>query len=149
MVLSNPRLTKLITEAIGEGWIRDLSQLKALEPLAEDKGFRARWREVKRANKQQFAAFVRKETGISIDPESMFDVQVKRIHEYKRQHLNILHVIGLYHRMRSDSTLDIPSRTFIFGGKAAPGLLHGEAHHQADKRSGRRREIVILPCVTA
>ena len=121
MVLSNPRLTGLINDAIGDGWIKDLSELGKLEPLAEQAGFRAQWREIKRANKQQFAAFVRQHTGIAIDAESMFDVQVKRIHEYKRQHLNILHVIGLYHRIRCNPTLEVPPRTFIFGGKAAPG----------------------------
>jgi glycogen phosphorylase len=121
MALSNPRLTALISEAIGGGWIKDLEQLRLLEPLAEDKAFRAKWRAIKRANKQQFAALAHKRTGITIDPDSLFDVQVKRIHEYKRQHLNILHVIGLYHRLRSNPSLDIPPRTFIFGGKAAPG----------------------------
>jgi glycogen phosphorylase len=121
MVLSNPRLANLISESIGEGWIKDLGQLRKLEPLAEDSGFRARWREVKRACKVDFAAVALKKTGIVIDPDSLFDVQVKRIHEYKRQHLNILHVIALYHRLRSDPNADIQPRTFIFGGKAAPG----------------------------
>jgi glycogen phosphorylase len=121
MALSNPRLTALISEAIGGGWIKDLEQLRLLEPLADDKAFRAQWRAIKRANKQQFAALAHKRTGITVDPDSLFDVQVKRIHEYKRQHLNILHVIGLYHRLRSNPSLDIPPRTFIFGGKAAPG----------------------------
>jgi starch phosphorylase len=121
MVLSNPRLTELITGAIGDGWITDLAQLKKLESCAEDPGFRTRWREVKRANKQEFAAFVEKRTGTAIDPESLFDVQVKRIHEYKRQHLNVLHVIALYHRMKSDARFEPAPRTFIFGGKAAPG----------------------------
>lgn len=121
MVLSNPRLTALITEAIGASWITDLKQLKKLEPLAHDANFRTRWREIKRANKRDFATFVQKQTGATIDPESLFDVQVKRFHEYKRQHLNILHVIGLYHRMKSDARFEFAPRTFIFGGKAAPG----------------------------
>ena len=121
MVLSNPRLSRLITEAIGEGWITDLSQLARLEPLSEDASFRATWRAIKRANKDEFAALARGRTGMIIDPESMFDVQVKRIHEYKRQHLNILHVIGLYLRIKSGTDGDMPPRTFIFGGKAAPG----------------------------
>ncbi|MBS1173314.1 MAG: malP 2 [Proteobacteria bacterium] len=121
VVLSNPKLSELITDAIGDGWIKDLEQLRKLEPLAADAAFQALWRNIKRANKQHFAAFVRQRTGIAIDPESLFDVQVKRIHEYKRQHLNILHVIALYCRLRADPRLDVPPRTFIFGGKAAPG----------------------------
>ena len=121
MVLSNPRLTDLITSSIGEGWIRNLEELRRLEPLADDGGFRDAWQGVKRANKAAFAEFIRHRTGIVIDPDSMFDIQVKRIHEYKRQHLNILHVIGLYHRLRSNPALDIVPRTFVFGGKAAPG----------------------------
>jgi starch phosphorylase len=121
MVLSNPRLAQLISSSIGENWIKDLSELRRLEPLADDAGFRQEWREVKRACKRDLAAFASDRTGIRIDPESLFDVQVKRIHEYKRQHLNILHVIALYHRLRNDVHADIQPRTFIFGGKAAPG----------------------------
>ncbi len=121
LVLSNPRLTGLISESIGETWIKDLSQLRRLEPLAEDAAFRERWRAIKYANKRDFAEFVRERTGIVIDPQSLFDVQTKRIHEYKRQHLNILHVIALYHRLKSSPGTDIQPRTFIFGGKAAPG----------------------------
>jgi starch phosphorylase len=121
IVLSNPKLTALISDAIGDGWITDLDQLRKLESFVDDAGFRAKWREVKRANKAELASFIEKRAGLSIDPESLFDVQVKRIHEYKRQHLNILHVIALYNRMKSDSTFDPVPRTFIFGGKAAPG----------------------------
>jgi len=121
VVLSNPGLTRLLVEAIGHSWIKDLDRLRQLEPLAEDAVFRAQWREVRLANKRFFAAYVRERTGIAVDPESLFDVQVKRIHEYKRQHLNILHVIGLYCRLRRDPGLNIPARTFVFGGKAAPG----------------------------
>jgi starch phosphorylase len=121
VVLSNPGLTALVNEAISDGWIKDLTRLRALEPFAEDAGFRARWRAVKRANKQRFARYVLARTGVAIDADSMFDVQVKRIHEYKRQHLNILHVIGMYLRIKLNPQLDIAPRTFIFGGKAAPG----------------------------
>jgi glycogen phosphorylase len=120
IVLSNPKLAALISDAIGEAWITDLDELRTLESFAEDAAFRAKWRDVKRGNKRELATFVEKRTGIVIDPESMFDVQVKRIHEYKRQHLNILHVIALYNRMKADSTFNPPPRTFIFGGKAAP-----------------------------
>ena len=125
MALSNPRLTELISAAIGDSWIKNLDELIKLEPLAQDAAFRQRWREVKHANKVDFAAVVKRRNGIDIDPQSLFDVQVKRIHEYKRQHLNILHVIALYHRLRSDPNADIQPRTFIFGGKAAP------AYHMA------------------
>jgi glycogen phosphorylase len=121
MALSNPRLAALISDAIGTGWVTDLDQLRRLEPLAEDAGFLDRWRKVKRTNKAEFAAFVRQRTGIAVDPESLFDVQVKRIHEYKRQHLNILHVIAQYVRLKSGADRDGPPRTFVFGGKAAPG----------------------------
>jgi starch phosphorylase len=121
MVLGNPRLTKLISEAIGEEWITDLDRLRALGPLADDAAFRARWRGVKRATKHEFAMFVRRHTGIGVDPESLFDFQIKRFHEYKRQHLNILHVISLYHRLKTDPGLELQPRTFFFAGKAAPG----------------------------
>jgi starch phosphorylase len=121
MVLANPRLSQFISRAIGESWIRNLSDLQRLEPLIEDTQFRAGWREIKRANKAYLAGIIRERTGVLVSPDAMFDVQVKRIHEYKRQHLNILHVIGLYHRLKTDPHLDIHPRVFIFGGKAAPG----------------------------
>jgi starch phosphorylase len=121
MVLSNPLLSDLITEHIGEGWIKDLAQLKLLEPLAENAEFRARWREIKQHNKRNFAALAWKRTGVVADPDSMFDVLVKRIHEYKRQHLKVLHIVSLYHRIKSTPGLAAEPRTFIFGGKAAPG----------------------------
>jgi starch phosphorylase len=121
MVLANAGQTALIASAIGERWITNLAELKRLEPLADDAVFRERWWAIKHANKERFGAFVRDRTGITIDPSSMFDVQVKRIHEYKRQHLNILHVVALYVRLRAGLDLDMPPRTFVFGGKAAPG----------------------------
>ncbi len=121
LALSNPRLAGLIDEAIGPGWLTDLTQLKRLEPLADDPAFRARWREIKRENKRVLAARVQRSTGVMLDPDSLFDVQVKRIHEYKRQHLAVLQVIDLYRRLREDPSLVIAPRTFLFGGKAAPG----------------------------
>ena len=121
MVLSNPKLSELISESIGDGWIKDLAQLKGLEPFAESAEFRARWRQIKHSNKEGFAALARQRTGIIVDPHSMFDVLVKRIHEYKRQHLQVLHIVSLYHRIKSNPTLELQPRTFIFGGKAAPG----------------------------
>jgi len=121
IALSNPGLTQLVSEVIGDDWVRDLSILRQLEPFAKDAAFLERWQKIKHANKATLAKAIRSRTGVSVDPNSLFDVQVKRIHEYKRQHLNILHVIALYHRLRSDSQYDMQPRTFIFGGKAAPG----------------------------
>jgi starch phosphorylase len=121
LALSNPRLTKLISKQIGENWIKELGELKQLEPYAEESSFRSDWRFIKRAIKEDFSAYLRRSTGYVIDPQSLFEVQVKRIHEYKRQHLSVLHIIALYHRIKSDPNRDIVPRTFIFGGKAAPG----------------------------
>jgi starch phosphorylase len=121
MVLSNPKLSQLITEHIGDGWVKDLSRLKALEPLADNADFRSRWREIKHFNKQGLAARALLRAGVTIDPNSMFDVLVKRIHEYKRQHLKVLHIVWLYHGIKSNPSLEVQPRTFIFGGKAAPG----------------------------
>jgi starch phosphorylase len=126
MALANPRLAALITEAIGEGWLTCLERLRELEPFVEDANFRMRWREIKRCNKRDFAQFARERTGILLDPDSMFDVQIKRIHEYKRQHLAIIHVAALYHRLKSDPGFEMQPRTFIFGGKAAPGYHYAK-----------------------
>ena len=121
LALANPRLAALITEAVGDGWLTNLDRLREIERFVGDANFCMRWREIKRSNKRDFAMFARERTGIAIDPDSMFDVQVKRIHEYKRQHLAIMHVVALYHRLKSDSSFEMQPRTFIFGGKAAPG----------------------------
>ena len=123
MLVSNPRLSNLISEHIGENWIRNLEDLRRLEPLAEDKAFRKLWRETKHSVKRELAAYIYKRTNIVIDPSSLIDVQVKRIHEYKRQHLNVLQIITLYNRIKENRNLDIVPRTFIFGGKAAPGYF--------------------------
>jgi starch phosphorylase len=125
MQLANPRLASLVTETIGDRWVSDLDALRDLEAHAGDPAFLERFRAVKRMNKADLASRLRRSTGITVDPDSIFDVQVKRIHEYKRQHLNILHVIALYQRLQSGLDADMPPRTFIFGGKAAPG------YHQA------------------
>jgi len=121
IVLGNPRLASLLNDTLGERWAKDLEMLRGLEPLAEDAEFRARWRDIKRHNKVKVAHYLRQCTGIAADPASLFDVQVKRIHEYKRQHLNVLHIIALYNRIRKDPGAAILPRTFIFAGKAAPG----------------------------
>jgi starch phosphorylase len=121
LALTNPRLARLIREAIGDGWIKDLDRLRELEKFADDPSFQKTWRDIKRANKEDLAVIARDRTGVSVDPDSLFDVQVKRIHEYKRQLLNVLHIISLYHRIKSDSHFNVQPRTFVFGGKAAPG----------------------------
>ncbi len=124
MVLSNPRLTELITSKIGDRWISHTEEnLRELESFAEDLEFLLRWQEVKRENKKNFAAILKERTGVDVDPDSLFDIQVKRLHEYKRQHLNVLHVITLYNRLKKNRNLDVPPRTVIFGGKAAPGYF--------------------------
>ena len=120
MLVANPKLSRLITEAIGDGWITNLSQLKRLEALAEDPAFQEAWRKVQEENKREAAV---KAQGVELDPTSLFDVQVKRIHEYKRQHLNVLHIITIYLRLKNDPHFDLVPRTFIFGGKAAPGYF--------------------------
>ena len=117
----NPDLTALLTKAIGTGFQRDLDKLKLITPLAEDKAFRKAFREVKLANKVRLANRIEDLTGVKLNPHSLFDVQIKRIHEYKRQLLNVLHVITLYNRIRSGQAKEISPRTVIFGGKAAPG----------------------------
>ncbi len=121
IALSNPRLTELLDEVAGANWVRDLHELRAIEPLAEDSSFRDRWWAVKNANKRDAAARFAPFAGGAIDTESIFDVLVKRIHEYKRQHLSVLYVVSLYHRLKSGLDSDLPARTFIYGGKAAPG----------------------------
>ncbi|HET7755077.1 MAG TPA: glycogen/starch/alpha-glucan phosphorylase [Anaeromyxobacteraceae bacterium] len=118
---ANPALSALIGECIGPGWETDFDELRRLEPLADDAGFRKRFREVKRANKERLAEIIARENGITVDVDSIFDVQVKRLHEYKRQHLNVLNVVREYLRMKADPTYRPVPRTFVFGGKAAPG----------------------------
>jgi starch phosphorylase len=124
IVLSNPGLSDLISKNIGNDWPSNLeTELKKLEPFADDAGFQKKWQKVKKDNKSHLAAIIRERTGIVADPDSLFDIQVKRFHEYKRQHLNILHVITLYNRIKSNRKADITPRTVIFGGKAAPGYF--------------------------
>lgn len=121
LLLSNPRLCSLITEAIGEGWINDLERLRGLEKYVDDQAFRQRWREVKQQNKADLIAFARRSTGVALDPAAMMDVMVKRLHEYKRQLLKLLHVVTLYQLLQDDPSLDIVPRTFLFGAKSASG----------------------------
>jgi starch phosphorylase len=123
VALANRELTELVTAHIGDGWITHLEELRRLEPLGQEAKFRSAWRAVKRRRKERLAARIRERTGVEVDPASMFDVQVKRIHEYKRQHLNILHVITRYRSIKTDPGRDVTPRTVIFGGKAAPGYF--------------------------
>jgi starch phosphorylase len=123
MALANPKLSDLITRSIGSGWITQTDELRKLELLAEDAAFRQEWRDIKQANKEKLATYIHKHTGIELDPTWLFDIQVKRIHEYKRQHLNVLHIITLYCRLKRNPGLSIPPQAFIFGGKAAPGYF--------------------------
>jgi starch phosphorylase len=123
LVASNPRLSSLATGKIGDGWIKHLEDLRKLETFVEDPGFRSEVRQIKQANKRDLASYIQKQTGIMVDPATMFDVQVKRLHEYKRQHLNVLHIITLYNRIRHNPGIELVPRTVIFGGKAAPGYF--------------------------
>ncbi len=120
---SNPRLAAAITARIGDGWVRDLPQLEKLVPFADDAGFRAEVREIKQANKESLAKWIASEYQVELDPHSLFDVQIKRVHEYKRQLLNVLHIIALYLRIKKNPKLDMVPRSFIFGGKAAPAYF--------------------------
>ena len=121
LLQANPRLTKFISARIGEGYLKDFSQLSQLKTFAEDPDTLKELAQVKRENKLSFAGFVQKQYGITLDPESIFDAQVKRLHEYKRQHLNALHILHLMKKLRDNPNLDLTPRAFIFGAKAAPG----------------------------
>jgi starch phosphorylase len=155
MAECNPGLARLITEAIGDAWIRDAEQeLPKLEPFADAAEFRKKWRAVKRANKVRLAGEIGTRAGVVVDPDSLFDIQVKRIHEYKRQHLNILHVVTRYLRLLEQRT-DAPPRTVVFAGKAAPAYaaakliiklinaVGGVAN--GDERIGGRLRVAFLP----
>jgi starch phosphorylase len=120
---SNPGLADLVTERIGDGWLRDLERLRELEPFANDGRFQQQWRAVKTANKTRLAGIIAERCGIEVSPESLFDVQVKRIHEYKRQHLAVLNILTSFLQLRRNPKAAVVPRTFIFGGKAAPGYV--------------------------
>ncbi len=121
MRLANPRLSELITANIGDSWLSDLQQLQDLEAYVEDGEFHQRWRRVKRANKEDLAAYILLHHSLEVNPDSMFDVMIKRLHEYKRQLMKVLHIITLYGRIKADPARDLVPRTFVFGAKAAPG----------------------------
>lgn len=123
VAVSNPPLARLITESVGDGWLCDLEQLRKLEPRADDAAFRQKWRAVKLQAKRNLASLIQQRTGVAVNPESLFDIQAKRLHEYKRQHLNVLHILTQYLRLKKQPGADVPPRTFIFGAKAAPGYF--------------------------
>lgn len=155
MRMANPRLSSLLTDKLGEGWLNDLDRLSKLETYIDDPEFRAKWRAIKAANKVDLAAHIARQTGIVVDPNSMYDVMVKRLHEYKRQLLKALHIVTLYNRLKDDSTLDIVPRTFIFGAKAAPGYYMAKliiklinsigAVINADPAADKLLKVVFLP----
>ncbi len=155
IALANRPLARLIEDTIDGDWLRNLESLKRLEPYAEDAGFRTRWREVKLTAKRALSDHIQQTLGIAVDPASLFDIQAKRIHEYKRQHLNLLHVISLYCHLKNSPNLEITPRTFIFGGKAAPGyylakliikLIHAVADVvNRDPQVNHTLKVVFLP----
>jgi starch phosphorylase len=151
----NPELANLITDTIGNGWLTDLSQLTQLKPYADDKNFRKRWQHVRQTNKQRLIDYKRDELGIEMDVNALFDIQVKRIHEYKRQILNVLHVIHLYDRIKRGDTQNWTNRCVLIAGKAAPGyamakktikLINNVAHViNQDPAVGEKLKLVFLP----
>jgi starch phosphorylase len=155
LLKANPHLSRLLCESIGDAWITDLTQLQKLEPFADDSSFQSRFAEVKVQNKLKLVRILRDETGVSADPRSMFDVQIKRIHEYKRQLLNVLRVIHDYLRIVEDGDAPRTARTVLFAGKAAPGywaakqiikLIHNVAAVvNKDPRANQLLRIAFLP----
>ena len=156
LVLSNPQLSRLITSRIGDRWMSCLeAELQRLEPLATDSGFQNEWLTVKADNKVALAGFIKERTDISVDPSSLFDIQVKRLHEYKRQHLNVLYLITMYNRLKRTGITNVTPRTMIFGGKAAPGYRMAKliiklinsvaAVINADPKVSQVLKVVFLP----
>lgn len=153
--LSNPPLSGLITETIGNGWLTDLEQLKKLEPHVDDPAFRARWREIKQQNKEVLATLIQERAGVSVRPEALFDIMAKRLHEYKRQLLKVLHIITLYNRIKADPSSPVVPRVFCFGAKAAPSyrvakliikLINSVANLiNGDPEIGDKLKVVFLP----
>jgi glycogen phosphorylase len=155
LLACNPRLSRLINSKIGPGWERDLDKLRGLEAHADDPAFQEEFMAVKLANKQALAQLIEAECGISVHPEALFDVQIKRLHEYKRQHLNLLHILTLYRRLLQNPDLDIAPRVFIFSAKAAPGYDMAKCIIKAinavgsvinnDPRIKHKLKVVFLP----
>jgi starch phosphorylase len=155
LLKSNPRLAELITSKIGDGWPRDLDQLRRLEKFAGDPGFQREFMEIKRANKVDLATLIQQECNLMVSPDALFDVQIKRLHEYKRQHLNLLHILTLYRRILQNPSLAITPRVFIFAAKAAPGYDLAKNIIRAinlvglrinsDERIGDKLKVAFLP----
>lgn len=155
LLQANPELADHISENLGFNWITNLDELQKLEQLIDDKNFLDRWMDIKRKKKEQLGVYIERHTGVDVDPDSMFDVQVKRIHEYKRQLLNALHLIYLYHRILRNPGEDIPARTAIFAGKAAPSYWRAKLIIKLitsigdvinnDPRVGNKLKVVFLP----
>src|SRR5476649_2694735 len=152
---SNPRLSDLITSKIGDGWVKNQDELRKLEQWADDPAFQSDFMAVKHANKVDLAAIILKEFGVTVNPTALFDVQIKRLHEYKRQHLNLLHILALYRRILQNPKLEVQPRVFIFGAKAAPGYELAKCIIKAinavgdkinsDPRVGDKLKVVFLP----
>jgi starch phosphorylase len=155
LALANPSLATLITERIGDGWLKDLFELRLLEPLADDPAFQHEWMKVKRHAKMRLADMLEEQIGVALDPASLFDVQAKRLHEYKRQHLNALYIIALYLKLKRDPSAHEAPRSFVFGAKAAPGyamakliikLITSIADHvNADEETNSKLRVVFIP----
>jgi len=155
LALANPQLAALITEHIGDGWLKDLFELRLLEPLAEDATFGRAWMRVKRHAKARLADMLEEQIGVVLDPASLFDVQAKRLHEYKRQHLNALYIVAQYLRLKRDPALAEAPRTFVFGAKAAPGYAMAKliiklitsiaAYVNADHETNGKLRVVFIP----
>jgi starch phosphorylase len=155
LLACNRPLSALITSKIGDGWARDLSQLRKLEKFAGDKAFQDQFMAIKHENKVRLAAVIKKDCGVEVDPSALFDVQIKRLHEYKRQHLNLLHILALYRRLLQHPDLDVQPRVFVFAAKAAPGyelakvIIHAinavGAAINSDPRIKGKLKVVFLP----
>ena len=151
----NPRLAALITQKLGPGWVRELGELRGLERFADDAAFQREFMAIKRANKVDLAAVIQTECGLTVSPDALFDVQIKRLHEYKRQHLNLLHILALYRRLLQQPALDLVPRVFVFAAKAAPGYEVAKniirainligARINSDPRLGGRIKVAFLP----